>query len=570
MAKKKDSTNSSRSAAQLIELLEEVAGLMEIAGENDFKVRAYRKGAAAIGAASDSLEDISSGAVKIAGVGEGLKAAIKEYLESGSIAAKEELSVKIPPAVFELTKVPGLSAKKAILVNSELGVQSIGELEYACRENRLVTLKGFGEALQNKILKGIELLKESEGKLRLDEALEFAERLEKQLRSHLGTKAKVMRVGALARKCEVIERFEFAFTGPATKIADAVGALSWSSSLEEMREKPFETDLAGYRGKLASGHALTLWISETEPDAETIQWLNAAAEVRDEVEINIEEYMDWEPSWLEPEWIEEKRTPTEQTYRRERDGGVKGIFHCHTNFSDGKNTLEEMVRAAEKRGYEYIGISDHSQTAFYAQGLKPERLVEQRRMIDALQKKVSIKIFHGIESDILAEGALDYDDEILNSFDFIVGSVHSRFKMEQEAMTDRLVHALENPHITIWGHPTGRLLLARQGYGLSWEHCLEAAIKNGVAIEINANPHRLDIDWRLGKMLEDMNATVCINPDAHSTEGLDDTRFGEWMAEKAMLPVSSILNRMGVSEMEKYLWERKKQKKKPSSSAARV
>lgn len=550
---------------QLVDQLEEIAKYLEILGENDFKIRAYRKGADALREDSGSLQDIAQGKTKVAGIGEGLRGAIQEFLDTGTIAQHQELAAKVPPAVLELLEVPGVGPKKALVIHNELGVNSVGELEYACRENRLLTLKGFGKALQEKILAGIEQIKSNAGKCRLDEARARAEKIQEELKTHLGKKAEVIQVGALGRHAEVVENLELYFTGSADKVGDAVAGLPWKAGLEERREKPFETELAGYCGQLSDGFSLTLWVSEERPDRRTLQWLCADDDAREALEHSPRKFENWEPSWIEMHWIDAHRVPSDSAYRQARDGNVKGIFHCHTTFSDGVATLEQMVKSAEARGYQYIGISDHSQTAFYAQGLKPDRIREQSQLIKDLQKKVSIRIFHGIESDILADGALDYDEEILASLDFIVGSIHSRFKMDVAAMTDRIVAALKNPHLTIWGHPTGRLLLGRSGYGLDWDACFKAAVSNGVAIEINANPHRLDLDWRLGGEIEKYKSKVCINPDAHATEGLDDTVYGEFMAEKAMIPREQILNLMSVDEMEKYLWQRKRRTLKSSA-----
>ncbi|MBI3542396.1 MAG: PHP domain-containing protein, partial [Deltaproteobacteria bacterium] len=456
MAKEKDA---------LVAQLEEVAHLMELTGENDFKVRAFRKGADALRASDAPLEDIANGKTKIAGIGEGLKGAVREFLESGEVAARAELSAKVPPGVLELIKVPGLGPKKAMLIQKELGVNSIGELEYACRENRLAQLKGFGQAIQDKVLKAIVEMNANAGKLRLDEALEKAAAIESALKKQLGKGAEVRHVGGVGRHAEIVERLELYFTGKVDKVASAVTALDWDGGLSEAQEKPFGTQLAGLSGTLRDGVAVTLWVSEARADEATLRWLCADQAMRDEVEAKPADFADYEVSWIETEWFDAGRKPAKDAYRRTEDGAVKGVFHCHTNYSDGAATLEEMVRAAEEKGYEYIGISDHSQTAFYAQGLPPEKIREQRELIKNLQRKVSIKIFHGVESDILQDGALDYDEDILAGFDFIVGSIHSRFKMDEGAMTARVCNALKNPHITMWGHPTGRLLLGRKGYG---------------------------------------------------------------------------------------------------------
>jgi DNA polymerase (family 10) len=271
--------------------------------------------------------------------------------------------------------------------------------------------------------------------------------------------------------------------------------------------------------------------------------------------LNLEQ---WPLSCLEMQWIKDKRKPSVHLYRRQKHGKVQGIFHCHTDQSDGSDSLEVMVRAAQELGYSYIGISDHSQSAFYAQGLKVDKIMDQAKVIQKLQKKTKIRIFHGIESDILADGSLDYPEDVLAEFDFIVGSIHSRFQMKKNEMTERILRALRHPRLTMWGHPSGRILLGRKPYELDWEECLAQAAQSNVMIELNANPQRLDVDWRLGERLEHYQNLVCINPDAHSALGLQDTFFGEQMAEKAMLSTKQIFNLMGVDEVESFLWKRKK------------
>lgn len=233
---------------------------------------------------------------------------------------------------------------------------------------------------------------------------------------------------------------------------------------------------------------------------------------------------------------------------------MRGIFHNHTTRSDGAATLEQMVLGAKKLGYEYIGISDHSQSAFYAQGLKqPDLLAQEREVRELQQKHPEIRIFWGIESDILADGELDYEHAVLKKFDFVIASVHSRFKMEREAMTDRILHAIRNPATRFLGHATGRILLGRAGYDLDMERVIDEAARHDVAIEINANPARLDIDWRWGPKLRASHTRVSINPDAHEVAGLEDTRYGIAMARKALLPASLVVNARGVREVEKWL-----------------
>lgn len=451
-----------------------------------------------------------------------------------------------------------------MVLHEELGINSLGELEYACRENRLTTLKGFGAATQKKILASLEEISNNSGKVRLDEALHIFKGLELRVSKSLKAGETVQAVGELARHCEIVQQLELLVVAKTT---------SWQKlfSEDELQATDVNGNTAGkiglwqeqglalqvYTATLGSALPIRIFHSKEALTESQLQWLNTSPESRGKLEAKPKTFESWSPAWLESIWINENRKPSATAYRSEKTGPVKGIFHCHTTESDGTNTLEEMVEQAQKLGYEYIGIADHSQSAFYAQGLKPDAVRQQRKRIANLQKKMSIRIFHGIESDILVNGSLDYDKDVLKEFDFIVGSIHSRFKMERQEMTERVVNALQQPGLTILGHPSGRLLLARKAYELDWERCLEVAQESGASLEINANPHRLDIDWRLGASIEKRGVSVCINPDAHSTEGIKDTMYGEWMAEKAMIPAAQILNLRNVNDMESYLAERK-------------
>lgn len=523
----------------LITALEELAEIMTLAGENEFKVRAYRNAASTLSreAPTDArLKAIASGDEKIPGIGEGIRAAMTQFISTGAIAATQESKAAISPAILELTKVPGISAKKAKLINEELGVATLGELEYACRENRLVTLKGFGEATQKKILGAMERLKHNAGKRRIDEAHDQAA----QVTAQMPKAWKATPIGELGRGCEVVTCLEFAVHGAPQEKLDSFAAKHTTELPVQITavEKPFSELPLFEQQRLMAGPAF-------------------AAEIKKKGVPEVDgEGAPFEFSWLEDEWF--GRVPPKGAYRRAVHGAVRGVFHNHTNASDGGATLEEMVHAAEKRGYEYIGISDHSQSAFYAHGLKAEALEEQHDAIRKLQKKVRIKIFHGVESDILQDGALDYPKAILAKLDFVVGSIHSRFQMDGETMTARLTKALAHPLISFWGHPTGRLLLARDAYSFDWAAVAKAAAKSGVAFEVNANPHRLDLDWRQGALVTEHRIPLCINPDAHAVDGLADTAWGELMAEKAMVPAELVLNLRGVEAMDHWLHHRKK------------
>ncbi len=546
--KKDNTSNEQMIKQQFISQLSEVAEFMRILGENEFKIRAFDKAAQTLETEKTPLKDIAEGKIKIAGIGEGIKGAISEFLKDGKIKSHEEYSKKIPQAVFELMKVPGLGPKKAMQIHEELGVTSVGELEYCCRANRLVTLKGFSEATQSKVLASIEEMKKRKGKIRLDDALVLNELI-------LSTaKLEICPVGAILRHSEIVDELEYIYISKTKPKDSELKKLSKEINFIESQK---EFDLDKFIFQSHSDVKVIIWYSPKELPEEKLQLLNAPHNLRKDLQKNIKKYLDWNPIHLEMEWVGAENPQSKETYQIQKHGKVKGFFHCHTTSSDGQNSLEEMVMTAQKLGFEYIGISDHSQSAFYARGLKPDQIKAQRKEIEKLQDKVGIRIFHGIESDILQEGDLDYTKEVLKSFDFIVGSIHSRFKMDKDQMTKRLVNALQNPHITFWGHATGRLILDRDPYHFDLDACLKAMKKNNVVMELNANPQRLDMDWRWGPKVSEYGLDVSINPDAHSVRGIEDTKFGEWMAEKAALSYKKILNLKSAKEVATFLNDRK-------------
>jgi DNA polymerase (family 10) len=525
-----------------IEALEEIAELMALAGDNEFKIRAFRGAASTlakeVGSFSD-LKAIALGQRKVPGVGEGIKAALMDLITHGEVSARAELLARIPEGVLALREIPGLGPKKARAIVDELGITTIGELEYACKENRLAGLKGFGVATQQKILASIERINRDAGKMLLPDAVAFAEEVAHAMPPSWGRRL----VGEVARGAEVV-----------TEIVYALWNVSEKSS--DLFLKKFLSSHPGRRLRFVV-------LDDAYDNLPLIiqQQLVAAPALAAELDKRRKPLLcpnggPWEETWLEYEW--RARKPVADAYRRARHGHVRGVFHNHTVESDGVATLEEMVKAAQAAGYEYIGISEHSQSAFYANGLKVDRLERQRDEIRRLQKKCKIRIFHGIECDILQDGSLDYSDDVLDELDFVVASIHSRFKMDAQAMTTRLERALSHPKVSFWGHPTGRLLLGRDAYSFDWQKIFRAAQKSGVAFEINAHPQRLDLDWRLGADIEAHQIPVCINPDAHSVDGLQHTGWGELVAEKAMIPSHMILNLKSVDEVSEWLKKRSK------------
>lgn len=539
---------SDKNTAAAVELLEEIQRLMELKGENPFKIRAFSRAIEVVGQQDDLKERAKSGTLTdLPGIGKGISEVLTEFFLKGTSTMRDDLESSLPEGLLELTKVPGLGPKKAIQLIEELGITSITELEYACRENRLLKLKGFGDKVQKKILEGVVFLLANADQARLVDALPVAEQLLELFRE--GTKSRVSETGALRRRMETLASLDYLIELP--KASDKK---AFESKLEKFRAKNpkilpvnlhfasperFGYELARMTGTEAHWKALGSPAPFEAPDEEAffakmkIPFLPPETrETGEEVELaragKLDTILPWE--------------------------GIQGVFHNHTVRSDGSATLEEMVIAAKRLGYRYIGISDHSQTAFYAQGLKKDVLKEQEKEVRSVQEKhPEIRVFWGIESDILQDGSLDYEDSVLKKFDFVVASIHSRFKADREAMTDRILAAIRNPYTRFLGHATGRLLLGRPGYDCDMEKIIREAAKHDVAIEINANPARLDIDWRWGPQLRKSKTPVSVNPDAHDTAGLEHTHFGISVARKALLPTSLVINSRSVGEVEKWL-----------------
>ncbi|MGK5084276.1 helix-hairpin-helix domain-containing protein [Bdellovibrionota bacterium FG-1] len=552
--------NSSRLDA--IALLEEIQRLMELKGENPFKIRAFEKAAKTLFESSESDHDLVARAkagrlTDLPGIGKGISEVLTEFLLRGKSRVPDELKASLPAGLLELTQVLGLGPKKAMHLIEELGIHSLSELEYACQENRLLKIKGFGEKIQHKILEGVQFMKATQGQHRLNDAFVLAEKLMPTLLEAAGG-ARVSESGALRRRLETVSSLDFVVELPEAILDEA-----------QFREK-IETAVQDWKKRngvhvaihlhFAKPQCFGFELAKTTATAE--HWKAIGAPSSFEAPSEAEFYQKLGIALISPEMRE-----TGDEVELSRTGalrevlawdGLRGVFHNHTTSSDGRATLEQMVVGAKKLGYQYIGISDHSQSAYYAQGLKPaELLVQEREIRDIQEKHPEIRIFWGIESDILADGSLDYDDKTLARFDFVIASVHSRFQMEREAMTERVLTALRHPSTRFLGHSTGRLLLGRPGFDLEMEQVIEEAARVGVAIEINANPQRLDIDWRWGPQLREQGTWVSINPDAHDVRGLEDTSFGVAMARKALLPSRQVVNAKSVQEVEKWLKNRR-------------
>ncbi len=542
--------------AGVVAALEEMALLLELADANVFKVRAFQNGARALeGLQAPIDEALADGSLKaVKGIGQGLLADIKALVETGRLGALDELRAATPPGLIEMFEIPGLGPKKVKAIHAGLGIASVGELEYAVLENRLVDLAGFGAKTQAKIGQAIEAWKRHRGKRLLSDVLPAAEALVAALAGKPGVVAAAL-AGGLRRRAETARDIDLVIgtedaAGARSALAALPGVEAEGETLRVAGGLPLDAAYvapAGFGAALLVGTGSEGWVAAVidHAAARGLRLDGTGLWRGDERLPTPDEAAVFTALGLPamPPELRESAAPTVPAGALVAKDDLQGVFHVHTNYSDGTATVRDMALAAKALGWRYIGISDHSEAAFYARGLTRARIEEQRREIDALNAELEgITILQGIEADILADGALDYDDETLAGLDFVIGSVHSRFGQDREAMTNRLVKALGHPRLTMLGHMSGRLLLSRDPYDFDLDAVLEAAARHGKAIELNANPHRLDIDWRYLARARDMGIAIAINPDAHSPEGLADVRWGVEMARKGGLTAADVLN----------------------------
>lgn len=559
-------------------VLEDIAALLEIQGENVFKIRAYQNAARAVEMLDDLEERVRTGRLsEVKGIGQAIEAKITTLVTTGRLPYYEELKKAVPPGVVELMRIPGLGPKKARLLHAQLGINTIGELEYACRENRLIALPGFGAKTQARILEGITFLKQFQGQFRLTDVLPTAVALVAQLQDHPAvTQASL--AGSIRRYKEVVHDIDLV-----AEAADPAAVAAWFAARPEVaavtgqgetkvavtlhsgvnvdlrivREGEFPYALHHFTGSKEHNTALRHWARQGgikineyglfRPEGERII-------CRQEKDI----YQALGLAYIPPE-LREDMGEIDAAARGDLPvlvelADVRGVFHCHTTASDGSASLAEMAAAARQAGYQYLGVSDHSQTAAYAHGLKPAAVQDQWREIEKLNAAwPDFTILKGIESDILPDGSLDYPDDMLAQFDFVIASVHSHFRLDRQAMTARLVRAMSNRYVTMLGHPTGRILLARDGYAVDMDEVIRAAAATGTFIEINANPYRLDLDWRLCRSARGAGVLLSINPDAHSPAELSYVAYGVAVARKGWLTAADIINTRNIAEVRRLL-----------------
>ncbi|MEW6261519.1 MAG: DNA polymerase/3'-5' exonuclease PolX [Thermodesulfobacteriota bacterium] len=566
---------------------EETAALLELKGENPFKVKAYTQAARAILSVPGDLADlVTTGRVaSVKGFGRTLAGHVAELVTTGRLGLLVELRNHFPAGVLEMMQVPGLGPKKVKALYEDLGIKSLGELEYACRENRLVTLKGFGAKTQAKVLQGLEALKKYRGRHLWAEV----EHTALDLAAGLAGCPEVGRVelaGSFRRRKEIVKDLDLvAVSQSPAGAVECLEGLDLVEALTGGAETKFSFRLktglnADLRLVPAESFAFA-WHHFTGSTEHNTQMRQRAKTrgfklneyglfdqagrnvspgiVLDETGVFNLLDLPFIPPELREGLGEIEAAAAGRLPRLIEDKDIRGLFHVHSNYSDGGLTLADLIRHARALGYEYLGLSDHSRGAAYAGGLDLPALDRQwAEVLELRQGNPDFGLFWGIESDILPDGSLDYPPQVLARFDFILASVHSHFSLTEKEMTARLVKAVQNPFTTILGHPTGRLLLAREPYALDLPAVLAAAAEHGVAVEINANPHRLDLDWREMRRAKDLGLKTIICPDAHSASGLQDARYGVNAARKGWLTQEDVINSLSRMEMARFLEARKR------------
>mgnify|MGYP001198665751 FL=1 len=555
------------------DILENIAMLLEIKGENPFKSRAYYNAAKALSGITNLEELVKEKRLReIKGIGEALSQKIEEYSKTGTMAYYEELTRAVPESLLELMQIPNLGPKKIKVLYDELEITNIGELEYACKENRLIHLTGFGEKTQEKVLKGIEFFKRHKGEFLFGDVYQEAERIRQRL-STIVDPIWAEVCGSIRRRKEVVRDMDILvaaenhekITSFFVSMPEVDQVLVTGETKTSVRMKSgIEADLRVVT-RQEFPYALVYFTGSKEHNvrlrgiAKKKGWkLNEygifdgdnLVICKSEEEIYRALGLPYIPPELREDSGEIEAAEQDKLPSLVQHEDIRGIFHVHTDFSDGVDSLERMVEAAQKFGFSYLGVSDHSKTAYYAGGLKHDAILRQWEMIDTLNKKNStFRIFKGIESDILSDGSLDYDDSILEGFDFVIASVHSGFTMKKDDMEERILKAMKNPYTTILGHPTGRLLLSRDGYQVDMMRIIDCAAQNHVILELNASPYRLDIDWRYLKYAKDKGVMISINPDAHAVAGLEEVFFGVNIARKGWQESKDILNTRDVNDI---------------------
>jgi len=541
--------------------------LMELHEENPFKIKSIANAAFKLDKLPFHIVDQTEEELSLQqGIGKSTAAKVWELIHNGTIRELEELLAKTPEGILAMLSIKGIGPKKINVIWRTLGIENLGELYYACNENRLIEAKGFGYKTQEEIKRAIEFTLANKGFFLYAQAEKLAEEIHEQLQHTLPKNTLYAFTGDYRRKLETLSTVDFLVALDASSLHPMLKTLKGLLDFDVQKERidmVHETGLTfRFFCSTADRFYNDLWL--TTGSQSHLEQLQLPADLERSSFSNEEAiYNAFGLDYIEPELregLEEialakaGRLPKLITY-----SDIKGALHNHSTWSDGVHSLEQMARhCKEELHLSYLGICDHSRTAVYANGLSIERIAQQWLEIDQLNRQLApFRIFKGIESDILSDGALDYPDELLQGFDFVVASIHANLKMDEEKATKRIIKAIENPYTTILGHPTGRLLLSRKGYPIDYKKVIDACAANQVVIEINANPLRLDLDWRWQHYALEKGVILSINPDAHRMEGLQDMRYGVYAARKGGLSATQCLNCMDLDAITSYFNQRK-------------
>ena len=542
-----------------------LAKLLDIHGENSFKSKSYASAAFAIEKLPMQLEDIPQQNIAgIKGIGASSAQKIIELLNTGQLKVLEDLLLNTPPGVVEMLMIKGIGPKKIHTIWKEMELETVGELLYACKENRLKLYKGFGEKTQQNVIDSIEFYQKSKGSFLYAQVEPVVPMIEKIL-NDLFPGQTVLLTGEFLRQLEIINELCFTITSTLAEIESRLSGIEGFELVERNDTDLLFKSAPGIKMRLIAVDANSGFniFMQHSCHAKFYEALSGAYPIIKN--FNGEESSFFAAAGLPFIAAAQRENPA--TLQLARAGNypsviqpsdIRGIIHCHSNWSDGGNTIEEMAQSAISLGLEYLVISDHSKSAFYAQGLFEEKIIAQHQYIDELNAKLApFKIFKSIESDILNDGSLDYSNDVLAGFDMVIASVHSNLKMTEEKAMMRLLKAIENPYTTILGHMTGRLLLSRPGYPVDHDRIIDACAANQVVIELNAHPNRLDIDWRFIEKALEKNVMISIDPDSHSADTLTDTKYGVLVAQKALLTKQKNLSSFSLQQLESYLQQRK-------------
>ncbi len=566
--------------------LNEIALLLEVRGENPFKARAFASAARTIQGLDD--EDItplvrSRAIADLPGIGSTTLAVLADLVETGDSEYLDSLRETTPEGLVEMLRIPGLGPSRIHRIHTGLGIETVADLEVAARDGRLASLSGFGEKTAAKILRGVAVLRETSGQLIHSVATGEAQRLRRAIGKVRGV-SRVEIAGSLRRTAEIVRDIDLV-AGCDSATPDVATAVT---------KIPGVTEVVG-----GSGPSLTLRMVNgirvdlhCVPDASFPIALWRATGSKEHCERVIEQlrergfairedrlidaaghiladadeesvYQSAGLAWI-PEELRENRGEIEAAQTRAlpdliRLEDLKGALHCHSNYSDGTTSILLLAQAAQKRGWSYLGISDHSQSASYAGGLDRDAVLRQHDEIDALNQQFDgFRVLKGIEADILADGTVDYADDLLDRFDYVIGSIHSRFSMDKTQMTERILRGMSDPRLTILGHPTGRLLLTREPYPVDMEAIMDFAAGSGIALELNCDPHRLDLDWRWLQLARKRGVTIEVGPDAHSPDELSYLDFGIHIARKGWLEAADVLNTGSADHVLRFARARRK------------